>query len=93
MVTANLLCMLHAIILAILYWLRSASSFYDLADQFIACGKSRDVAHDLASQIWLAVIDNLDENDNGFLVLKRLAQEDDVSCRPECFFLPFFVSY
>lgn len=53
-----------------------------MIDQFIACGKSRDVAHDLASQIWLAVIDNLDENDNGFLVLKRLAQEDDI-------FLPF----
>lgn len=49
------------------------------ADQFIACGKSRDMAHELASQIWLAVLDNLEENEHTFLILKRLAQEGDVS--------------
>ncbi|XP_008227990.1 PREDICTED: uncharacterized protein LOC103327435 isoform X3 [Prunus mume] len=48
-----------------------------LADQFIACGKSRDMAHDLASQIWLAVLDNLEENEHTFQILKRLAQEGD----------------
>ena len=50
-----------------------------LADQFIACGKSRDVAHELASQIWLAVLDNLEENQHTFLFLKCLALEGDVS--------------
>lgn len=50
-----------------------------LADQFIACGKSRDVANELASQIWIAVLDNLEENEHTFLLLKRLAQEADVS--------------
>ncbi|XP_068336255.1 uncharacterized protein [Pyrus communis] len=49
-----------------------------LIDQFIACGKSRDMAHDLASQIWLAVLDNLEENEQTFQLLKRLAQEADV---------------
>ncbi|OVA19224.1 F-box domain [Macleaya cordata] len=53
-----------------------------IADQFIACGKSRDKAHELASQIWLAVIDNLEENEHTFLLLKRLAQEGDI-------FLPY----
>ncbi|MBA0839358.1 hypothetical protein Goarm_005094 [Gossypium armourianum] len=53
-----------------------------IADQFITCGKSRDVAHELASQIWLAVLDNLEENQHTFLLLKRLALEGDV-------FLPF----
>ncbi|EXB53785.1 hypothetical protein L484_002017 [Morus notabilis] len=53
-----------------------------LIDQFIACGKTRDVAHELASQIWLAVLDNLEENEHTFLILKRLAQEGDV-------FLPY----
>ena len=33
-----------------------------LIDQFVACGKSRDVAHELASQIWLTVLGNLKEN-------------------------------
>lgn len=50
-----------------------------MADQFIACGKSRDRAHELASLIWLAVIDNLEENHQTFLLLKRLALEGDVS--------------
>ncbi|XP_050224444.1 uncharacterized protein LOC126674109 isoform X2 [Mercurialis annua] len=53
-----------------------------IIDQFIACGKSRDAAHELASQIWLAVLDNLKENDHTFLLLKRLALEGDV-------FLPY----
>lgn len=50
-----------------------------LTDQFIACGKSRDVAHDLASLIWIAVLDNLEENERTFALLKRLSQEGDVS--------------
>lgn len=54
-----------------------------LADQFIACGKSRDIAHELASQIWLAVLDNLEDNEHTFLILKRLALEGDVSCSSE----------
>ncbi|KAI3909485.1 hypothetical protein MKW92_004342 [Papaver armeniacum] len=49
-------------------------------------GKSRDKAHELASQIWLAVIDNLDESEQTFLLLRRLAQEGDV--RFICF-LPY----
>lgn len=49
-----------------------------LSDQFIACGKSRDMAHELASQIWLAVLDNLEETEHTFQILKRLAQEGDV---------------
>jgi hypothetical protein len=50
-----------------------------LADQFIACGKSSDMAHDLASHIWLAVLDTLEENEHTFRLLKSLSQEDDVS--------------
>ncbi|XP_052181418.1 uncharacterized protein LOC127794406 isoform X2 [Diospyros lotus] len=53
-----------------------------IIDQFIACGKSRDKANELASYIWLAVIDNLEENEETFLLLKRLALEGDV-------FLPY----
>ncbi|XP_077222964.1 uncharacterized protein LOC143856582 isoform X2 [Tasmannia lanceolata] len=53
-----------------------------IIDQFIACGKSRDIAHELATQIWLAVINNLEENEHTFLLLKHLAQERDV-------FLPY----
>ncbi|KAI3442564.1 F-box domain-containing protein [Psidium guajava] len=53
-----------------------------MIDQFIACGKSRDVANELASQIWVAALDNLEENEHTFLLLKRLAQEADV-------FLPY----
>ncbi|RDY04434.1 hypothetical protein CR513_11850, partial [Mucuna pruriens] len=53
-----------------------------MIDQFIACGKSRDVANELASRIWLAVLDNLEENHRTFSLLKRLAQEGDV-------FLPY----
>lgn len=53
-----------------------------IIDQFIACGKSRDRADELASLIWLAVIDNLEDNHQTFLLLKRLALEGDV-------FLPY----
>lgn len=53
-----------------------------IIDQFIACGKSKDKAHELASHIWLAVIDNLEENEHTFLLLKRLAMEGEV-------FLPY----
>lgn len=37
------------------------------------------MAHELASLIWLAVLDNLEENEHTFCLLKRLAQEGDVS--------------
>ncbi|KAK9099731.1 hypothetical protein Scep_023161 [Stephania cephalantha] len=53
-----------------------------IIDQFIACGKSRNKAHELASQIWLAVIDNMEENEHTFFLLKQLVQEPDV-------FLPY----
>lgn len=53
-----------------------------MIDQFIASGKSRDRAHELASMIWLAVIDNLEESDQTFVLLKRVALEGDV-------FLPY----
>ncbi|KAK3219074.1 hypothetical protein Dsin_013044 [Dipteronia sinensis] len=53
-----------------------------MIDQFIACGKSKDIAHELVSLIWQAVLDNLEENERTFLLLKRLALEGDV-------FLPF----
>ncbi|KAG6474276.1 hypothetical protein ZIOFF_068201 [Zingiber officinale] len=53
-----------------------------MIDQFIACGKSIDKAHELSSEVWLAVINNLEENKRTFLLLKRLAQEGE-------FFLPF----
>lgn len=48
-----------------------------IIDQFISCGRSRDKAHELASHIWLAVINNLEENEHTFSLLKRLAQEGD----------------
>uniref|UniRef100_A0A453L5T9 Uncharacterized protein n=1 Tax=Aegilops tauschii subsp. strangulata TaxID=200361 RepID=A0A453L5T9_AEGTS len=53
-----------------------------LGDQFIACGRTGEKAHELASNIWIAVIDNLEENQQTFMLLKHLAQEGD-------FFLPF----
>ncbi|KAF6141791.1 hypothetical protein GIB67_027969 [Kingdonia uniflora] len=53
-----------------------------IIDDFIACGKSRDKAHEMTSQIWLAVIDNMVENEHTFELLKRLVQEGDV-------FLPY----
>ncbi|KAI3766277.1 hypothetical protein L2E82_16330 [Cichorium intybus] len=53
-----------------------------IIDQFIACGMSREKAHDLASKIWLTVIENLEESQQTFVLLKRLALEEDA-------FLPF----
>ncbi|GAB4849935.1 hypothetical protein Ancab_029235 [Ancistrocladus abbreviatus] len=50
-----------------------------IIDDFIACGKSRDKAYELASHIWLAVIDNLEENHTTFLLLKRLALEGNTA--------------
>ena len=50
---------------------------------------SRDKTHELASQTWLAVIDNLEENEQTFLLLKQLALEGDVS---KIFDLPVFLS-
>lgn len=47
-------------------------------DQFVACGKSLEMAYELGSLIWLAVIDNLEETDRTFSILKRLAMEGDV---------------
>ncbi|KAB2620907.1 hypothetical protein D8674_040932 [Pyrus ussuriensis x Pyrus communis] len=53
-----------------------------LIDQFIACGKSKVMAHDLVSQIWLAVLDNLEENEKTFQLLKhnncRNAEDTDM---------------
>ncbi|GFP79213.1 hypothetical protein PHJA_000064800 [Phtheirospermum japonicum] len=54
----------------------------DEINQFIACGKSRDRAHELATLIWLAVIDNFEDNHQTFVLLKRLALEGEV-------FLPY----
>ncbi|KAL0903356.1 hypothetical protein M5K25_027730 [Dendrobium thyrsiflorum] len=56
--------------------------FFIQADQFIACGRSRDNAYELASQIWLTVLNNLVENEHTFALLKRLALEGN-------FFLPY----
>lgn len=53
-----------------------------IIDQFIACGRTGEKAHELASNIWIAVIDNLEENQQTFMLLRHLAQEGD-------FFLPF----
>ncbi|XP_064940965.1 uncharacterized protein LOC108953773 [Musa acuminata AAA Group] len=62
---------------------RDSATIWQFASyQFIACGRSRDKAHELASEIWLAVINNLEENKHMFLLLKRFAQEGDL-------FLPF----
>uniref|UniRef100_A0A453L628 F-box domain-containing protein n=1 Tax=Aegilops tauschii subsp. strangulata TaxID=200361 RepID=A0A453L628_AEGTS len=49
-----------------------------IIDQFIACGRTGEKAHELASNIWIAVIDNLEENQQTFMLLKHLAQEGDV---------------
>ncbi|KAG2644360.1 hypothetical protein PVAP13_2KG411626 [Panicum virgatum] len=39
-----------------------------IIDQFIACGRTGEKAHDLASKIWLAVIDGLEENQQTFFL-------------------------
>ncbi|KAI5063207.1 hypothetical protein GOP47_0021754 [Adiantum capillus-veneris] len=51
-------------------------------DQFLACGKKGHLAHELASQIWLAVIDNLDESEHTFHLLMQIVEEWEV-------FLPY----
>ncbi|CAL5087561.1 unnamed protein product [Urochloa decumbens] len=62
-----------------------------IIDQFIACGKTGEQAHDLASKIWLAVIDSLEENEQTFLLLKRLAREGELMCF--FFHLQFFLPF
>ncbi|MCO5575031.1 hypothetical protein L7F22_028828 [Adiantum nelumboides] len=51
-------------------------------DQFLACGKKGNMAHELASQIWLAVIDNLEETEHTFHLLMQIVEEWEV-------FLPY----
>ncbi|MCO5559736.1 hypothetical protein L7F22_013338 [Adiantum nelumboides] len=51
-------------------------------DQFLACGKKGNMAHELASQIWLAVIDNLEESEHTFHLLMQIVEEWEV-------FLPY----
>ncbi|KAH9306723.1 hypothetical protein KI387_011127, partial [Taxus chinensis] len=46
-----------------------------IIDQFLACGKERDTAHELASKVWLAVINNLEENEHTFKLLMQIAEE------------------
>ncbi|KAL2609528.1 hypothetical protein R1flu_028101 [Riccia fluitans] len=53
-----------------------------IIDQFLACSKTGDEAHELASLIWVAVLDNLDETENTFRLLMRIAEEWEV-------FLPY----
>eukprot|EP00252_Welwitschia_mirabilis_P016887 TRINITY_DN3759_c0_g1_i1.p1 TRINITY_DN3759_c0_g1~~TRINITY_DN3759_c0_g1_i1.p1 ORF type:complete len:231 (+),score=54.87 TRINITY_DN3759_c0_g1_i1:269-961(+) len=49
-----------------------------IIDQFLACGKAREVAYELASKVWLAVINNLEENDHTFHLLTSIAKEWEV---------------
>eukprot|EP00249_Psilotum_nudum_P019212 c27144_g1_i1 orf=209-1081(-) len=53
-----------------------------VVDQFLAFGKAGSTAHELASQIWLAVIDNLDDTEHTFHLLMKIAEEWEV-------FLPY----
>ncbi|KAL3699196.1 hypothetical protein R1sor_017218 [Riccia sorocarpa] len=53
-----------------------------IIDQFLACSKTGDEAHELASLVWVAVLDNLDETENTFRLLMRIAEEWEV-------FLPY----
>ncbi|KAG9449255.1 hypothetical protein H6P81_009220 [Aristolochia fimbriata] len=53
-----------------------------IIDQFIACGESSDRAYELSALVWLAVINNLEENERTYLLLKHIALEGDV-------FLPY----
>jgi hypothetical protein len=50
-----------------------------IADQFLACGKKSEEAYDVASQIWVAVLGNLEETERTFLLLMRIAEEWEVS--------------
>jgi hypothetical protein len=49
-----------------------------MIDQFLACGKKSDEAHDLASQIWVVVLGNLEESESTFHLLMRIAEEWEV---------------
>jgi len=53
-----------------------------IIDQFLACGKKSDEAHDVASLIWVAVLGNLEETERTFHLLMRIAEEWEV-------FLPY----
>lgn len=53
-----------------------------IIDQFLACGKKSEEAYDVASQIWVAVLGNLEETERTFHLLMRIAEEWEV-------FLPF----
>ncbi|XP_024015782.1 putative BPI/LBP family protein At3g20270 [Eutrema salsugineum] len=48
-----------------------------LIDQLIVCGKSKEEADELATKIWLALLDNLEDTKHTFTVLKSIAQEYD----------------
>lgn len=49
-----------------------------MAEQLIVCGKSKEEADELATKIWLALLDNLEDTKHTFSVLKSIAQEYDV---------------
>lgn len=49
-----------------------------MADQLIVCGQSKEEAGELATKIWLALLDNLEDTKHTFTVLKSIAQEYDV---------------
>lgn len=51
------------------------------SDQLIVCGKSKEEADELVTNIWLALLDNLEDTKHTFLVLKSIAQEYDVRKR------------
>lgn len=50
-----------------------------MVDQLTVCGKSKEEADELATKIWLALLDNLEDTKHTFIVLKSIAQEYDVS--------------
>lgn len=49
-----------------------------MADQLIVSGKSKEEADELATKIWLTLVDNLEDTKHTFIVLKSIAQEYDV---------------
>lgn len=62
-------------------WFELASDILSItlvADQLIVSGKSREEADELATKIWLALLDNLEDTKHTFMVLKSVAQEYDV---------------
>lgn len=54
-------------------------SYILVIDQLLVCGKSKEEADELATKIWLALLDNLEDTKHTFIVLKSIAQEYDVS--------------